>query len=124
MLPTTSTSNPANGSTITCTWTTTRTYGSTYSNLSYPGLTNSSGTRWIYASIQTLQHSFWVQSYNQGSDLGTLAVRGSIAQKWRGAVGTSGGTGFDKELPVRPAPAVLRRRRTSRSGPMPPGPRR
>ncbi len=101
-LPTTSTSNPANGSTITCTWTTTRTYGSTYSNLSYPGLTNSSGTRWIYASIQTLQHSFWVQSYNQGSDLGTLAVRGSIAQKWRGAVGTSGGTGFDKSYQYDP----------------------
>jgi len=53
--------------------------------------------RWIYASIQTLQHSFWVQSYNQGSSLGTLHVRGSIAQRWRGAVGTSGGTGYIKD---------------------------
>jgi Tfp pilus assembly protein PilX len=96
-LPTTSTNNPTNGSTITCTWTTTTTYNSTYSNISYPGATNSSGTRWIYASIQTLQRSFWVQNYNQGADLGTLAVRGSIAQKWRGAVGTSGGTGFAKD---------------------------
>ncbi|HQR79131.1 MAG TPA: hypothetical protein PLT68_02805 [Actinomycetota bacterium] len=91
------TAGGSNGNTITCTWTTTKTYGSSYSNISYPGLTNSSGTRWIYASIQTLQRSFWVQNYNQGADLGTLSVRGSIAQKWRGAVGTSGGTGFAKD---------------------------
>jgi len=52
----------------------------------------------IYASIQTLQHSFWVQSYNQGTSLGVLRVRGSIAQKWRGIVGTgSGTTGFFKD---------------------------
>ena len=49
--------------------------------------------RWIYASIQTLQHSFWVQSYGTGSKLGTLHVRGSIAQRWRGIVGTGGNTG-------------------------------
>lgn len=61
---------------------------------------NSSGTnlkaaedRWIYASIQTLQRSFWVQSYDEGAKLGTLHVRGSIAQRWRGIVGTSGGSG-------------------------------
>jgi Tfp pilus assembly protein PilX len=55
--------------------------------------------RWIYASIQTLQHSFWVQSYDQGVKLGSLHVRGSIAQKWRGIVGTGGatGTGFLKD---------------------------
>ena len=55
--------------------------------------------RWIYASIQTLQHSFWVESYNQGNFLGTLHVRGSIAQKWRGIVGTggNGGTGYLKD---------------------------
>jgi hypothetical protein len=53
--------------------------------------------RWIYASIQTLQHSFWVQSYDDGNALGDLAVRGSIAQRWRGIVGTSGGTGFLKD---------------------------
>ena len=53
---------------------------------------------WIYASIQTLQHSFWVQSYDQGSPLGTLHVRGSIAQKWRGIVGQGSGThGFFKD---------------------------
>jgi hypothetical protein len=61
---------------------------------------NSSGTnlkapeeRWIYASIQTLQHSFWVQSYADGAKMGTLHVRGSIAQRWRGIVGTGGSTG-------------------------------
>ena len=67
---------------------------------------NSSGTnlkaaedRWIYASIQTLQRSFWVQSYDEGAKLGTLHVRGSIAQRWRGIVGTGGasGTGYLKD---------------------------
>jgi hypothetical protein len=55
--------------------------------------------RWIYASIQTLQHSFWVESYDQGTKLGTLHVRGSIAQRWRGIVGTGGasGTGYLKD---------------------------
>lgn len=89
--------SPANNNTITCTWTTTRTYGSSYSDITFPGVTSSSGTRWVYASIQTLAHSFWVQNYEKGTDLGKLSVRGSIAQKWRGAVGTSGGTGFDKD---------------------------
>lgn len=91
------TSGGSNNNTIQCTWTTTKNFGSSYSNISYPGLTNSGGTRWIYASIQTLQRSFWVQNYDEGADLGRLAVRGSIAQKWRGAVGTSGGTGFAKD---------------------------
>ena len=86
-----------NGNTITCEWPVKTTFGSSYSNISYPGATNSSGNRWIYASIQTLARSFWVQNYNQGADLGTLSVRGSIAQKWRGAVGTSGGTGYAKD---------------------------
>ena len=55
--------------------------------------------RWIYASIQTLQHSFWVETYNKGVKLGTLHVRGSIAQKWRGIVGQGGssGTGYLKD---------------------------
>jgi hypothetical protein len=67
--------------------------------------TSTSGTnlttiqdRWVYASIQTLQHSFWVQSYNVGAGLGILHVRGSVAQKWRGIVGTNGtSTGFAKD---------------------------
>lgn len=58
-----------------------------YQNLSYPSATSSSGSRWIYASIQTLAHSFWVASYHEGSPTGYLRVRGSIAQRWRGIVG-------------------------------------
>jgi hypothetical protein len=88
--------------TMTCTWTDTKTYATSsgsYDSLSYPNATGSSGNRYVFASIQTLQHSFWVQSYNRGGELGKLSVRGSIAQKWRGAVGTLGspGTGYQKD---------------------------
>lgn len=53
----------------------------------------------IAGSIQTLQHSFFVQRYNIGPKKGTLQVTGSIAQRWRGAVGSGSGssmTGYDK----------------------------
>jgi hypothetical protein len=86
------------GKSLTCTWTTTETYSNTYNNLSFPGQTSGTGNRWVYASIQTLAHSFTVQRYDKGSNLGDLSVRGSIAQKWRGAVGTgSGTTGYYKD---------------------------
>jgi hypothetical protein len=90
----------ATATSMTCTWTTTKTFNSTYSDLAYPSAsTGSSFHRWIYASIQTLQHSFWVGNYNAGSFQGTLSVRGSIAQRWRGIVGTGGssGTGYLKD---------------------------
>ncbi len=91
--PSTQTTTPSSGGTsLTCTYVYTRTASSTYSDLLATNL-----NRYVYASIQTLQHSFWVNSYNKGNDLGNLVVRGSIAQKWRGAVGTSGGTGFAKD---------------------------
>lgn len=56
----------------------------------------------IAASIQTLQHSLFVQEYDWGrsrASNGDLSVRGSIAQQWRGAVGTAGspGTGYNKD---------------------------
>lgn len=55
----------------------------------------------IAGSIQTLQHSFTVQYYNKGAVQGQLFVHGSIAQRWRGAVGTSSGgslaTGYAKD---------------------------
>jgi hypothetical protein len=90
-----------NGTSMTCTWVSTQTFqtGTTnYTNLSFPGATSSGDHRYIYGSIQTLLHSFWVQNYNVGAPLGSLSVRGSIAQRWRGAVGTSGGaTGFAKD---------------------------
>ncbi len=56
----------------------------------------------IQGSIQTLQHSFAVQYFNTGrsrASNGSIWVRGSIAQRYRGAVGTAGspGTGYDKD---------------------------
>ena len=53
---------------------------------SLPGLT-------IDAAILAIDHSFIVDHYNCGSQLGTLHVNGAIAQKFRGAVGTFGGGG-------------------------------
>jgi hypothetical protein len=92
----TPTSAPSGVTSVTCTWSDVDTYGNNYTDLPFTGQTNGSGTRWIYASIQTLQHSFFVQSYSKGSDLGTLSVRGSIAQRYRGIV-RSGTPGFDKD---------------------------
>lgn len=51
----------------------------------------------LQAAILTLQHSFEVQEYDVGSGLGDLTIYGTIAQRFRGAVGTSGGTGYDKD---------------------------
>lgn len=56
-----------------------------------PGLT-------IEGSIQTLQHSFYVQNFDVGTPQGTLTVLGSLAQKWRGVVGKNNGTyGYTKD---------------------------
>ena len=43
----------------------------------------------INAAILSLQHSFGVQLFSLGSPLGTLNVYGSIAQLYRGVVGTT-----------------------------------
>ena len=43
-----------------------------------------------------IEHSFIVDHYDCGSELGTLTVKGAISQKFRGAVGTTGGTGYLK----------------------------
>jgi Tfp pilus assembly protein PilX len=63
----------------------------------YPHMATS-GHLSIYASIQTLQHSFFVQSYDKGEHQGSLDVYGSIAQRYRGIVGTGDqyGTGYLK----------------------------
>ncbi len=39
--------------------------------------------------ILALNHSFLVNEYDEGSELGTLTVNGAIDQDWRGPVGTS-----------------------------------
>ena len=55
----------------------------------------------IHAAIMAIQHSFIVDHYNCGRDLGTLKIIGAISQKFRGPVGTfsssGGGTGYDKD---------------------------
>jgi len=65
-----------------------------YTDPSTGGINPATGIQ-IDASIQTLQHSFWVQQYNVGSGEGTLLVLGSIAQRWRGIVG-QGSAGYIK----------------------------
>jgi hypothetical protein len=50
----------------------------------------------IHAAMLALNHSFIVQNYSDGAQLGTITVNGGIAQRWRGPVGTSGGTGYLK----------------------------
>lgn len=51
----------------------------------------------VHAAILALNRSFHVQNYNTGARLGTLEVFGAIAQRWRGPVATTGGTGYDKQ---------------------------
>lgn len=50
----------------------------------------------IQAAILALSHSFIVDNWFCGVRLGDLTVDGAIAQKFRGPVGTSGGTGYLK----------------------------
>ena len=49
----------------------------------------------IDAAILAIQHSFIVDHYDCGNSLGTLTVNGAIGQKYRGAVGTFGGSSGD-----------------------------
>jgi Tfp pilus assembly protein PilX len=52
---------------------------------------------WIYAGILSTSHSFLVDNYSCGEELGKLNEYGAIAQDYRGPVGTSGGTGYLKD---------------------------
>jgi Tfp pilus assembly protein PilX len=51
----------------------------------------------IDAALLAIDHSFIVDHYDCGTSLGTLTVNGAISQKFRGAVGTTGGTGYIKD---------------------------
>ena len=53
----------------------------------------------IDAAMLAIDHSFIVDHYNCGvhSSGNTLQVNGVISQKYRGAVGTTGGTGYIKD---------------------------
>jgi hypothetical protein len=48
----------------------------------------------IEAAILSLQHSFIVDNHRCGNPLGKLTVKGAIAQKYRGPVGTGSGTTY------------------------------
>ena len=64
------------------------------------GGTNGAGSQTnlrIDAAILAIDHSFIVDHYDCGASLGELEVNGAIAQKFRGAVGTTGGTGYLKD---------------------------
>jgi Tfp pilus assembly protein PilX len=51
----------------------------------------------VDGAILTLDHSFFVDNYNcGGTPLGTLTVHGSIAQQYRGIVGSVGASGYLK----------------------------
>jgi len=52
---------------------------------------------WIYAAILSTNHSFVVDNFECGEELGKLHVYGAIAQRFRGIVGTTGGTGYIKD---------------------------
>jgi hypothetical protein len=52
--------------------------------------------RSIDAAVMSVQHTFQVQNFDQGSLRGTLYVHGAIAQQYRGTVGTVGATGYSK----------------------------
>jgi hypothetical protein len=53
--------------------------------------------RTIEAAVLSVAHSFQVQNFDTGDNRGRLNVTGAIAQKFRGTVGTSGGsTGYLK----------------------------
>jgi type II secretory pathway pseudopilin PulG len=51
----------------------------------------------IEAALLAIKHSFIVDNYNCGPKIGKLNVKGAIAQYYRGAVGTTGSTGYLKE---------------------------
>ena len=50
----------------------------------------------IDAAILSLAHSFVVDNWSCGNRLGDLTVNGAIAQKYRGAVGTTAPSGYTK----------------------------
>ncbi|MWB99591.1 hypothetical protein [Agromyces seonyuensis] len=70
-------------------------------NGSSPMNPNGTGNRRIDAAIISVAHSFQVQNHDRGGRRGILTVNGSIAQKFRGVVGTGSGSstsnGYEKK---------------------------
>lgn len=79
--------------------------------------TAATANRTIEAAILSLQHSFTVDNYYCGHPIGTLTVKGVIAQRFRGPVGTGGASGastgyvknyqYDDRLAYRSPPNFL-----------------
>jgi hypothetical protein len=70
---------------------------STYEPECKSGTETGLGNVTIDAAILAINHSFIVDHYDCGKSQGTLTVRGALAMKFRGAVGTTGGdTGYLK----------------------------
>jgi hypothetical protein len=75
----------------------------------------------IDAAILAIEHSFIVDNYNCGTKLGTLRVNGAIAQKYRGAVGTTGSNGsgylksynYDSRLRYLEPPSFIQPEKTA-----------
>jgi type II secretory pathway pseudopilin PulG len=59
----------------------------------YGNATGSMEAPTIEAALLALEHSIIVDNYRCGSRLGLLTVKGALAQKYRGAVGTTGTNG-------------------------------
>ncbi|WP_244928632.1 pilus assembly PilX N-terminal domain-containing protein [Nocardioides sp. W7] len=74
------------------------TSGTTFTDLDRPEGKGKFKNAVVQASILTLLHSFGVQAWDKGttSGLGTLSLFGSFAQRYRGPVATTGGTGYEK----------------------------
>jgi Tfp pilus assembly protein PilX len=81
--------------------------GGSCTNVSYShtdttsgGSTNISNTTFsnpiIQAAVLSVQHSFIVQNYTLGAQLGNISLTGAIAQTFRGPVGLIGSTGYLK----------------------------
>lgn len=60
-------------------------------------LSSTARVKRVDAAILSLRHSILVQNWDRGADLGSLTVYGALAQKFRGPVGTTANTGYDKD---------------------------
>jgi len=65
-----------------------------------------SKNRTVHASLLSVAHTIQVQNYDKGTDRGILKIVGSMAQKFRGPVGTGGtsgvATGYSKSYNYDP----------------------
>ncbi len=68
-----------------------------YNSTEDPNKWGSLSNPYIYAAILSTNHSFLVDNFACGEELGKLHIYGAIGQDYRGIVGTSGETGYIKD---------------------------